>query len=236
MNPQHYWRFALGPTQTADLVNNVEDSPKGIAHPFVSNTVANWGTTAHFPAVFAGTKDERWSVGYERLPHGATTLNGCVKAVCTPSRVYGTFYPESKIFYMKNIWHVPSEAKFAWRGVRGYRTTLTSILRLTSLEVETRVKPAWAGVMSEGPRARRGGAGFPSRGRPTRLKLLNFSTPRRHSRAAILRRVGASFQRPLECIRTSYRSNLADRCPSGPRSTFTEYALPTGRGLTCGDG
>ena len=28
MNPQHYWRFALGPTQTADLVNNVEDSPK----------------------------------------------------------------------------------------------------------------------------------------------------------------------------------------------------------------
>ena len=50
------------------------------------------GTTAHFPAVFAGTKDERWSVGYERLPRGATTLNGCVKAVCTPSRVYGTFY------------------------------------------------------------------------------------------------------------------------------------------------
>ena len=50
------------------------------------------GTTAHFPAVFAGTKDGRWSVGYERLPRGATTLNGCVKAVCTPSRVYGTFY------------------------------------------------------------------------------------------------------------------------------------------------
>ena len=47
---------------------------------------------------------------------------------------------------------------------------------------------------------------------------------------------GASFQRPLQCTRTSYRSNLADRCPSGPRSTFTEYALPTGRGLTCGDG
>ena len=47
---------------------------------------------------------------------------------------------------------------------------------------------------------------------------------------------GASFQRPLQCIRTSYRSNLAARCPSGPRSTFTEYALPTGRGLTCGDG
>ena len=46
----------------------------------------------------------------------------------------------------------------------------------------------------------------------------------------------ASFQRPLQCTRTSYRSNLADRCPSGPRSTFTEYALPTGRGLTCGDG
>ena len=60
--------------------------------PFVSNTVANGGTTAHFPAVFAGTKDGRWSVGYERLPRGATTLNGCVKAVCTPSRVYGTFY------------------------------------------------------------------------------------------------------------------------------------------------
>ena len=56
------------------------------------NTVANGGTTAHFPAVFAGTKDGRWSVGYERLPRGATTLNGCVKAVCTPSRVYGTFY------------------------------------------------------------------------------------------------------------------------------------------------
>ena len=47
---------------------------------------------AHFPAVFAGTKDRRWSVGYERLPRGATTLNGCVKVVCTPSRVYGTFY------------------------------------------------------------------------------------------------------------------------------------------------
>ena len=31
-------------------------------------------------------------MGYERLPRGATTLNGCVKAVCTPSRVYGTFY------------------------------------------------------------------------------------------------------------------------------------------------
>ena len=60
--------------------------------PFVSNTVANGGTTAHFLAVFAGTKDGRWSVGYERLPRGATTLNGCVKAVCTPSRVYGTFY------------------------------------------------------------------------------------------------------------------------------------------------
>ena len=52
----------------------------------------------------------------------------------------------------------------------------------------------------------------------------------------LARRVGASFQRPLECIRTSYRSNFVDRCPSGPRSTFTEYALPTGRGLTCGDG
>ena len=52
----------------------------------------------------------------------------------------------------------------------------------------------------------------------------------------LARRVGASFQRPLECIRTSYRSNFIGRCPSGPRSTFTEYALPTGRGLTCGDG
>ena len=52
----------------------------------------------------------------------------------------------------------------------------------------------------------------------------------------LARRVGASFQRPLECIRTSYRSNFVDRCRSGPRSTFTEYALPTGRGLTCGDG
>ena len=52
----------------------------------------------------------------------------------------------------------------------------------------------------------------------------------------LARRVGASFQRPLECIRTSYRSNFVDRYPSGPRSTFTEYALPTGRGLTCGDG
>ena len=31
-------------------------------------------------------------MGYERLPRGATTLNGCVKVVCTPSRVYGTFY------------------------------------------------------------------------------------------------------------------------------------------------
>jgi len=38
----------------------------------------------------------------------------------------------------------------------------------------------------------------------------------------LARRVGASFQRPLECIRTSYRSNIADRCPSGPRSTFTD--------------
>ena len=54
--------------------------------------VANGGNTAHFPAVFAGTKDGRWSVGYERLPRGATTLNGCVKVVCTPSRVDGTFY------------------------------------------------------------------------------------------------------------------------------------------------
>ena len=50
------------------------------------------------------------------------------------------------------------------------------------------------------------------------------------------RRVGASFQHPLECTRTSYRSNFVDRCRSGPRSTFTEYALATGRGLTCGDG
>ena len=41
----------------------------------------------------------------------------------------------------------------------------------------------------------------------------------------LARRVGASFQRPLECIRTSYRSNFVDRYPSGPRSTFTEYAL-----------
>ncbi len=91
MNLSLFWLFALAPTQTADLANKVKDSP-GIAHPFVSNTVANGGTTAHFPAVFAGTKDGRWSVGYERLPRGATTLNGCVKAVCTPSRVYGTFY------------------------------------------------------------------------------------------------------------------------------------------------
>ena len=57
-----------------------------------------------------------------------------------------------------------------------------------------------------------------------------------HKSLPLARRVGASFQRPLECIRTSYRSNFVDRCPSGPRSTFTEYALPTGRGLTCGDG
>ena len=34
------------------------------------------------PGSFAGTKDGRWSAGYERLPRGATTLNGCVKAVC----------------------------------------------------------------------------------------------------------------------------------------------------------
>ena len=47
---------------------------------------------AHFPAVFAGTKGGRWSVGYERLPRGATTLNGCVKAICTPSPRYSTFF------------------------------------------------------------------------------------------------------------------------------------------------
>ena len=47
---------------------------------------------AHFPAVFAGTKDGRRSVGCERLPRGATTLNGCVKAICTPSPRYSTFF------------------------------------------------------------------------------------------------------------------------------------------------
>ena len=47
---------------------------------------------AHFPAVFAGTKDGRRSVGYERLPRGATTLNGCVKAICTPSPRYSVFF------------------------------------------------------------------------------------------------------------------------------------------------
>ena len=36
---------------------------------------------AHFPAVFAGTKDGRRSVGYERLPRGSTTLNGRVKII-----------------------------------------------------------------------------------------------------------------------------------------------------------
>ena len=37
-----------------------------------------------------------------------------------------------------------------------------------------------------------------------------------HKSLPLARRVGASFQRPLECIRTSYRSNFVDRCPRGP--------------------
>ena len=61
-------------------------------HPFVSEHGRERGHYGSFPAVFAGTKDGRRSVGYERLPRGATTLNGCVKAICTPSPRYSTFF------------------------------------------------------------------------------------------------------------------------------------------------
>ena len=92
MDPRCYWRFALGPTQTDDLVNNVED-------PLTASRTHSFPTRSRMGALRLTSrrfslepKDRRWSVGYERLPRGATTLNGCVKAVCTPSRVYGTFY------------------------------------------------------------------------------------------------------------------------------------------------
>ena len=85
MNRGCYWRFALAVPQTADLVNNVRDSPTA------SRTIRfqHGRERGHYGSLPGGGA---WSVGYERLPRGATTLNGCVKAVCTPSRVYGTFY------------------------------------------------------------------------------------------------------------------------------------------------
>ena len=86
------WLFALAPTQAADLANLVKDPPTASrthSFPTRSRMGALRLTSRRFSLE---PKDRRWSVGYERLPRGATTLNGCVKAVCTPSRVYGTFY------------------------------------------------------------------------------------------------------------------------------------------------
>ena len=65
-----------------------------------------------------------------------------------------------------------------------------------------------------------------------------FDSPRSASAASNpfhLRAV--SFRRLVECTRTSYRSTFVERSPSGPPSTSTEYALPTGGGLMFfGDG
>ena len=92
MDGEHYWRFAFALPQMADLVNNVRHSQTASrthSFPTRSRMGALRLTSRRFSLE---PKDRRWSVGYERLPRGATTLNGCVKVVCTPSRVYGTFY------------------------------------------------------------------------------------------------------------------------------------------------
>ena len=97
MNLSLFWLFALGPTQTVDLANKVKDSPTASrSHSLYANDCSRNGEDyGSLPGGFRWNQRRPLAVGYavEAAPRGATTLNGCVKAVCTPrARVYGTFY------------------------------------------------------------------------------------------------------------------------------------------------